>query len=205
MKLILADWVDDLNLLILALGKIILKFSDEEFIRAISYEDLKDEDDPDSFEHYGCNRAGLLHNGKRAERQKWGKNGKNVENLPRSKTGKNGEKIPKKWKIGLIFHFFGIFRPFFPHFRSGQIFHVFPFFSHFCRSARFPLCSRPARLQHYGYILAVPPELEKILRDSVGPEKYQRLVSLSLSTDNPEKVDWIRLQLFSIPMHTCVG
>ena len=39
-----------------------------------------------------CNRAGLLHNGKRAERQKWEKNGKTVENLPRSKMGKKWRK-----------------------------------------------------------------------------------------------------------------
>ena len=42
--------------------------------------------------HPCCNRAGLLHNGKRAERQKWGKNGKIVENLPRSKMGKKWPK-----------------------------------------------------------------------------------------------------------------
>ena len=84
----------------------------------------------------------------RAERQQRKKNGKTVENLPRSKMGKNGRKnTEKNGKSGLFFHFFGIFRPFFSHFRLGQIFHGFLFF--------FPLlsfgpCSRPARLQHKG-------------------------------------------------------
>ena len=45
-----------------------------------------------------CNRAGLLHNGKRAERQKWEKIGKTWKICPDRKWGKNGRKIPKKWK-----------------------------------------------------------------------------------------------------------
>ena len=78
---------------------------------------------------------------------------------------KNGKKMGKTWKIcpdrkwekmaencrknGKLarFSIFSVFFGHFSHFRSGQIVHVFPIFSHFCRSARFPLYSRPARLQ----------------------------------------------------------
>ena len=95
-----------------------------------------------------CNRAGLLQNGKRAERQKWEKNGKVVENLPRSKMGKkwpkNTEKNGKSARFSIFSVFFGHF---FPIFDRGKFSTIFPFFSHFCRSARFPFCSRPARLQ----------------------------------------------------------
>ena len=51
------------------------------------------------------------------------------------------EKYRKNGKSGLFSIFSGIFF----HFRSGQIFHASPIFFHFCRSARFALCSRPAR------------------------------------------------------------
>ena len=95
-------------------------------------------------------RAGLLHNGKRAEQRKWEENGKNMENLPRSKMGKNGRKIPKKWKIGPIFHFSVFFGHFFPIFDRCRFSTFFSFSSHFRLSARFPLCSRPARLQDKG-------------------------------------------------------
>ena len=79
-----------------------------------------------------CNRAGLLHNGKRAERRKMGKKWENRGKFaPIENGGKMAEKYRKNGKSGLIFHFVGIFRPFFPHFRSGQIFHDFPIFSPF--------------------------------------------------------------------------
>ena len=75
-----------------------------------------------------------------------GKTGKKWE-----KRGKNGRQIQKNGELGQFssfsqffgdFFFFGVFRPFFSAF--------VPFFSHFCRSARFPMCARPARLQHQG-------------------------------------------------------
>ena len=97
------------------------------------------------------NRAGLAHNGKRAEHQKWGKSGENVETqcyfAPIENGGQWPENTPKKWTIGPISHFGGIFRPSLPHFRSGRSFHGFPTFFHFGRSARLPLCASPARLQ----------------------------------------------------------
>ena len=95
-----------------------------------------------------CNRAGLLHNGKRAEQQKWEKNGKIVENLPRLNMGKKWPKnTKKKWKIGPIFHFFRYFSAIFPHFRLGANFHDFPIFFPFLSFGPFSLCGRPARLQ----------------------------------------------------------
>ena len=78
---------------------------------------------------------------------KMGKKGKNVENLSRSRMGKNGRKIQKKWKIGPIFHFSVFSSHFFPIFDRGKFSTIFSFLSHFCRLARFLLCSRPARLQ----------------------------------------------------------
>ena len=71
---------------------------------------------------------------------KHGKLGKTWKICPDRNWRKHGCKIPKKWRIGPIFHFFGVFRHFFsifrpfffcPHFQSGQIFHVFPIFSPF--------------------------------------------------------------------------
>ena len=88
-----------------------------------------------------CNRAGLL--------TPW-PNAKNCGKVPpRSQTGKNGRKLPKKWKIGPIFHVLGIFSgQFFPIFDRGDFSTIFPhFFRYFWRSARFPLCSSPARFE----------------------------------------------------------
>ena len=73
-----------------------------------------------------------------------------MENGPNDK---NGEKMGKTWKIlprskmGKKWprYFSAIFFPLI--FDRGKFSTFFPFFPHFCRSARFPLCSRPARLQ----------------------------------------------------------
>ena len=82
---------------------------------------------------------------------KMGKNGKNVENLPRLKMGKKWPKNTEKMAISARFSIFSVFfGHFFPIFDRGKFStFFFPIFSHFCRSARFPLCSRPARLQLY--------------------------------------------------------
>ena len=63
-----------------------------------------------------CNRAGLLHNGKRAERQKWEKRGK----FAPIETGKNGRKIPKKMENRPDFPFFRYFSAIFPSFDRGK-------------------------------------------------------------------------------------
>ena len=54
-----------------------------------------------------CNHAELAHNGKRAERQRWGKKGKTMENYPQSEIGKNGLKnAPKTQRAlrGILMH-----------------------------------------------------------------------------------------------------
>ena len=71
---------------------------------------------------YPCHRAGLVHNGKRAGRQKWGKMGKRWKICPDWTRGENSRKILKKWKIGL---FFGHFSPIF---NRGELSTFFPFF-----------------------------------------------------------------------------
>ena len=83
--------------------------------------------------------------------------GKTRKICPDRKWEKIVEKYPQKWKIGPIFHFFGICLPFFPIFDWGKFSAFFPFFSHFGRSARFPLCSRPARLQCFTPNVPQPP------------------------------------------------
>ena len=80
----------------------------------------------------GCNRAGLLHNGKRAERQKWGKSGKNMENLPRLKMGKKWPKNTEKMENWPDFPFFWYFSAIFSPFSIWADFPCFSrFFSHF--------------------------------------------------------------------------
>ena len=81
------------------------------------------------------------------------KKGKKWEKRGKFAPIENGEKMAEKYrKTGKLarFSIFSVFfGHFFPIFDRGKFSTFFPFFSLFCRSARFPLCSRPARLQHY--------------------------------------------------------
>ena len=124
------------------------------------------------------------------------KMGKPWKICPDRKWGKNGQKIPKKWKIGPIFHFLVFFGHFFPIFDRGKFSTFFPFFSHFCRSARFPLCSRPARLQILstdgsGRFYRIP---EKSPKSSTG--KMNRACELKDQT--LKKITWWTFRIFFI-------
>ena len=87
-----------------------------------------------------------------------------MENGPKSKNGKknwpknrkwpsarNGEKWPKngeKMEFGVVFYFFTIFGPFFPHFGPRAIFYFSAnFFLHFWISAHFPFQNQAAWLE----------------------------------------------------------
>ena len=88
---------------------------------------------------------------------KMGKNGKNVENLSRSKMGKKWPKnCEKNGRSGQSFIFSVFFGHFFPIFDRDKFSTCFSFFPPFCRSARFPLCSRPARLPGLSPVQNIP-------------------------------------------------
>ena len=75
----------------------------------------------DSGGHCSCNRVGLAHNGKRAERQKWQENGKSLPDQNWRKHGESGQ-------------FLGRFRPLFLILGRGQFSTfstIFPILGHF--------------------------------------------------------------------------
>ena len=82
------------------------------------------------------------------------KMGKSWKICPDRKWEKNGRKIPKKWKVRPIFHFFGIFRPFFPIFDRGKFSTIFPFFPH-CVAG-----PHDCNFRHFGVLSAAKPALK---------------------------------------------
>ena len=68
---------------------------------------------------------------KRAEIRKWEEIGRKIENGPRPEMGEQWPKNGEKMGFGVIFLFFAIFGPFFPHFGPRAILHFsanfFPF------------------------------------------------------------------------------
>ena len=68
------------------------------------------------------------------------------------------------WQVEV--HFRHFFQPFFPHFRSGAIFHHFPIFPHFWRSARIPIhpsCSSPPHLDGRNRAIVIAESLARVI------------------------------------------